>query len=201
MYNYWERSGGFFEKIYMPLVTLPIEQENCEAVLQRIYELGDTSVIFSSNPDAFKYVIGELVDNIYEHSGFKHAFVMAQKYSNLGFIELGFLDDGVTIPGSFRKYGWPYGRKEHYQAITDAIRGLSTKKEAGRGYGLDSSVKIFLELGGQVLVVSGYGAVYLDSQEMKCYRLTTKHRMAGTLISLRVRDIHKTVDIYKLLGG
>ncbi len=88
-----EGSAG---KSYIAPLRLPIKQARCQPVLERIYELGSHSTLFSVNENAYKYVVGELVDNIYEHSEFKYAYVMAQKYGARGFIELGFFDDGIT---------------------------------------------------------------------------------------------------------
>jgi len=65
----------------------------------------------------------------------------------MGFIELGFLDDGITIPGSFNKHGRHYDEKDHYKAIDAAIRGKSTKAGRERGFGLSSNVEMFRDLG------------------------------------------------------
>lgn len=189
-----------FGKSYIPLVRLPKNQRKCEDVLKCIYQLSSTTLLFSSNETAFKYVIGELVDNIYEHSKFRYAWVMAQKYPSKGFIELGFFDDGITIPGNFDKHGFLYKTRNHYQAIMDAINGLSTKDDKQRGYGLKSSTKLFLALGGQILVVSGSGAVYLgDQKPIPYYLKTSKHKLKGTLISMRVQDKPRKINLYEFL--
>lgn len=187
---------GSHKKSYIPLVQLPKEPIQCDAVLQRIYELRNSEGFFRESKDAFTYVVSELVDNIYEHSGFKRAMVLAQKYTSKGFIELGFFDNGITIPGSFNKHGMRYNEDEHYKAIHDALKGLSTKEEGGRGYGLRTSVKIFLEGQGQVLIVSGSGAVYIDSQNKYGYILSEPFKLKGTLISLRVPEYSNISDIY-----
>ena len=116
----------------------------------------------------------------------------------MGFIELGFLDDGITIPGSFNKHGRHYDEKDHYKAIDAAIRGKSTKAGRERGFGLSSNVEMFRDLG-QILIVSGYGAIYVDGQNITHYRLTPNNKMDGTLISLRVKDISRIVNIYEYL--
>jgi len=184
---------------YIPLVILPKDQRECSSVLARIYELIQTSVIFQSNENTFKYVIGELVDNIYEHSMFKRGYVMAEKYPRLGFVELGFLDDGITIPGSFNASGYNYREQQHSKAIIDAINGLSTKKGTGRGYGLNSTMRLFQALDGEILVVSGSGAVYLSRRQQLSYYLTPKYRFKGTLVSLRVQDTAQRIDLYSFL--
>ncbi|MGH9923606.1 MAG: ATP-binding protein, partial [Nitrososphaerales archaeon] len=142
-------------------------------------------------------VVGELVDNIYQHSEFTMALVMAQKYPKKGFVELGFFDNGITIPGSFLKQGLIYDEEEAHKAIADALKGLSSKGGKERGHGLRSSVRIFLEgLGGEVLIISGAGAVYMSKQGSSCYVLGGYHKLGGTLISIRIQDLAKQINIY-----
>lgn len=183
-------------KSYVPILALPKEQTSCVSVIERIRKLGQDSVLFSENENAFMYVIGEMVDNVYQHSLFNNAFVMAQNYKHLGFLEIGFIDDGITIPGCFNKHGLSYDEPSHYQAIIDALSGLSTKEGTQRGYGLSSSMNLFKALDGEALVVSGCGAVYLYSKDALNLRLKRKNMLNGTLITLRVRDTRKKINIY-----
>jgi len=154
-------------KSYVPIVALPKEQTSCVSVIERIRKLGQDS-----------------------------AFVMAQNYKHLGFLEIGFIDDGITIPGCFNKHGLSYDEPSHYQAIIDALSGLSTKEGTQRGYGLSSSMNLFKALDGEALVVSGCGAVYLNSKDALNLRLKRKNMLNGTLITLRVRDTRKKINIY-----
>lgn len=182
-------------KSYIPLVKLPVEPNESGAVLQRIYRLIRSDVF--GGEEAFKYVVGELVDNIYQHSSFTKAMVMAQRYDSSGYTDLSFFDNGITIAGSFTKHGLDYAEDESHKAISDAIKGLSSKGGTERGYGLESSVRIFLEgLEGQVLVVSGAGAVYISNKEKYAYKLTELYKLKGTLISLRVQNYSKQINIY-----
>ncbi len=182
-------------KSYIPLVTLPAEPNECGSVLQRMYQLIRTEVF--GGEQALKYVVSELVDNIYQHSYFTKAMVMAQRYDSRGFTDLGLFDDGITIAGSFAKHGMTYSERQSFRAISDAIAGLSSKGGIERGYGLSSSVRIFLEgLEGQVLIVSGDGAVYMSKEEKYAYNLTEPYKLKGTLISLRVQNQTKQIDIY-----
>jgi hypothetical protein len=182
---------------YLAPAKLPASATECEAVLEDLYSLQTRSRLFQKNEMAYKYTIAELVDNIYEHSEFRLAYVMAQKYVRGGYIELCFFDDGITIPGSFDKHGMHYDKKQHKDAIKDAIRGRSTKPGGGRGYGLSTNVQMFRAIGGEVLIVSGYGAIYVDKSSVIPYTLDTKSRMDGTLISLRVQDRPRIVNLYE----
>ena len=184
-------------RTYVPLAKLPTNEGESSTMLEHIYEVqrSDTSVF--GGEMALKYVVGELVDNIYQHSRFKIAFVMAQRYPKLGYIELAFIDNGITIQGSYKDHGLLF---QPWEAINKALNGLSTKGE-GRGWGLRTSIKIFRDgLGGQILIVSGGGAVYLDGSKEEPYKLSRAHRMNGTLISMRVPYPSQIVDIYKYVG-
>lgn len=184
-------------RTYLPLVRLPAEEKDSCEVLEHIYEIQRNDSSAFGGELAFKYVVNELVDNIYQHSKFKIAFVMAQRYPVKKFVELAFMDDGITIQGSYKEHNKKFGP---IQSIIKALNGLSTKSEE-RGWGLRSSIKLFREgLKGQILIVSGAGAVYLDGSKQQQYRLSKAHRMDGTLISLRVPYPSPIVDIYKYIA-
>lgn len=171
-------------KSYIPLVKLPSQASECDPILRRIYQLQKIDRNYCGGEEIVKYVVGELVDNIYQHSCFSYALVMAQKYAGMGFVDLSFFDNGVTIPKNFADHGWEF--KPH-EAIIEAIKGLSTKSDE-RGYGLYTSTKIFVEgLKGQILIVSGSGALYLDKEFKLGYNLKDVHRLDGTLVTLRAR--------------
>ena len=182
---------------YVAPVSLPSSPEDFKNVLKGLHSLQSQSALFRRNEVAYKYVIGELVDNIYEHSAFQHASVMGQKYAQGGYIELCFFDDGITIPGSFVKHGRAYDKKAHKDAIIEAVKGASTKQEKGRGYGLSTNVEMFRDIGGEVFIASGYGAIYVDKGGVIPYTLDDSSRMEGTLISLRVRDRARVVNVYE----
>jgi hypothetical protein len=184
---------------YVGPLYLPVSQGDCQPVLDALYELRSESRLFKDNEIAYKYVIAELIDNIYEHSGFQLASVMAQRYGRKGFVELCFFDDGITIPGNFERSGKKYRKEVHSNAIYEAMRGVSTKPDVGRGYGLSSNVELFRDVGGEWLIVSGYGAIYLVRAQVIPYRLSSTNMLRGTLISLRVEDRTKSLNVFEHL--
>lgn len=182
---------------YLPVVRLPSDENESDKVLSYVYEVQKNEMSAFGGEMAFKYVVSELVDNIYQHSKFKIAFLSAQRYPKLGYVELSFIDDGITIQGSYRAHKMRFQPQE---AIVKALSGLSTKS-AERGWGLRTSIRIFREgLKGQILIVSGQGAVYLDGKKEALYKLSREHKMNGTLVSLRVPYPSPIVDIYQYIG-
>jgi len=177
----------------VPIITLPKNQELCGDLLTKMYSLNKQGKDFGGE-SPFKYAVNEIVDNIYQHSSFENAYLMAQKYIRKGFVEICFFDDGISIPGNYLKYGFKL--KDH-EALVEAINGLSTKGKE-RGFGLSSTIKLFTKgLGGEVLLLSGAGAVYMSSTTNLIYKVDQVHVLKGTLVSIRCPFPTKEVDIYE----
>lgn len=182
---------------YCPIVRLPEEHAKADKILEKLYKLQDQGRGLGGET-AFKYIIGELVTNIYEHSGFTNAMIMAQSYPKQGFVDICLFDNGISIPGSFEKYDLKFGKD--WAAIADAVNGLSTKASKERGYGLGSSLKIVLEgLNGEVFVVSRNGGIYTKEKNQVGYELSKVHRLHGTLVSIRIPFSTNVVNIYDYL--
>ncbi|HEV2166801.1 MAG TPA: ATP-binding protein, partial [Thermoplasmata archaeon] len=156
--------------------------------------------LFSRNADAYHYLMAELLDNIYQHAGADHSYVMAQYYPTKLEIEACFVDDGVSIPGSLeRGAGAHYRPEEAYRAILDAIGGLSAKS-AERGYGLRTSIGVTNGLGGEALIVSGRGAVISTPQgALLPYVRPETATLQGTLVSIRLREGDRKINLYDFL--
>ena len=183
-------------KSFIPIVSLPIKKDESDKILQYIYKLHNDGKDYGGE-NAFKYLIGELVDNMYEHSQFNNALVLAQRYDKKGFVEICFFDDGITIAGSFLNKEIKF---EDSKAIVEALNGLSSKNK-DRGYGLSSNLNIFIKgLCGDMLIVSGAGAVFVSKTMQKIYKLKEINSLKGTLISIRIPYPAKEIDIYEYLS-
>lgn len=181
---------------YIPFIPLPKEKTQADKILTEFWRLVGEDEFIKNNYSSLNYVLGEFVSNIYEHSEFTNAYIMAQKYSSKGFVGLCVVDDGITIPGSFNKHGYNYNDNEHAQAIRDAINGKSTKGP-DRGFGLGTSANIIYKgFKGEILVVSCLGAVGISQKGMQPYILRESMRYNGTLIAVRVPLITEKVDLY-----
>ncbi|MCU0859918.1 MAG: hypothetical protein MUE55_04985 [Thermoplasmata archaeon] len=149
------------------------------------------------------YLVGELAHNVYDHSCSRHAYVMGQERRCTGCLEIAVFDDGITVAGSLERSGVVLD--DDVLAIAMAMNGLSSKREGRRGYGLRSNVRMCIEgLGGDVLMVSGKGAVELrrlgDQSEscQEAYRFEDNvYHMDGTLVSVRIPLQDEEVDLYE----
>ena len=151
--------------------------------------------------NTFKLLIGELVDNIYEHSKFTNALIMGQKYQEREFIELTFFDNGITIPGTYKNQGLTFTDNE---ALYQATCGLSTKGEE-RGRGLRYTIGAVTQgLAGEILIASGKAAIYkslniLPLGSTLSFEFVKEPPFKGTLISMRIPFSTKTIDYTKLV--
>ncbi|MBI3033248.1 sensor histidine kinase [Candidatus Woesearchaeota archaeon] len=183
-------------KSYVPCVQLPNKREKVIDILEFIFKLHKNGKEYGGE-NVFKYLVSELVDNIYQHSEFHNALVMAQRYDKKGFVEICFFDDGITIPGSFQKAGLIFN---DHEAIVRAVNGLSTKSK-DRGYGLSTNLDIFTKgMNGEVLIVSRAGALYIGKNLEKLYILKQIYTLEGTLISIRIPLPAPKVDLYEHLN-
>jgi hypothetical protein len=196
--NYFDliSSGHYNYSTYLPMIPLPNDRTQITELSERCNRLTNNNIF--GGECVFEYVVTELICNIYEHSEFTIGFIMAQRYPKLGFTELCILDNGITIAGSLRKSGYSYNNNEHSKAIYEVLfKGLSSKKDKGRGYGLSTSKNIFFNaLHGEFLIISGHGAVFMDKDPVLIINLTRDNIFNGTLISVRVSNTPKSINLY-----
>ncbi|MFA0834249.1 MAG: ATP-binding protein [Methanobacterium formicicum] len=179
-------------KTYVPFRVLrPFERSGKEKILEEIFKLMDHSY---GGKMALDLLLYEFTDNIYEHSEFSRAFIMAQKYPKKEFTEICFYDNGISIPGNFSKYGIDYTNDQ--DAVKKAIEGTSTKDEfAERGWGINRLVEMFIkEANGEIFIASRNGGVYVDKNKPRLYKLGNTYKIHGTLLSLRISK--SDIDIY-----
>lgn len=147
---------------FVPITFLPKYETSAIAVINQLSEWHSGGKVYGGK-NAFMFLIGELIDNIYQHSEFINASVMAQKYEKKGIAEIAILDDGISIPNCFEKNKIPF--EDDSKAIQKAINGFSTKSKE-RGYGLNSSINLYVNgLKGKLLIVSRNGAIYKEHDE------------------------------------
>ncbi len=183
---------------YVPFSQLPKKETDFKTLFARVSDLLKSHRP-SGGEQAFKYVLGEPTDNIYQHSNFKNSYVMCQAYRNKGYVELSFIDDGISIPGNFEKHSIDF--QGDWDAISLAVSGQSTKYDYERGTGLRSSLEIYCEgAGAEAMIVSRNGLYYKKSQEAELYCLDDQEKFPGTLISIRIPVKIGNIEIYEFLG-
>jgi hypothetical protein len=175
---------------YLPIIEIPKTGSGAELERLNSYasDCGGTT--------ALQYFIGELVDNIYQHSQFSTAYITAQKYPKLGFLEFCIVDNGISIPQSYEDNGILI--ESDKVALDYALKGISTKKDKERGCGLRTSIRLLtFGMNGTCLIVSrraGLGANKPDG--VSTFDLNKEDIYQGTLISINVPFQRKKVEIY-----
>ena len=174
---------------YIPIVQIPPNDHQREKMLEPLYTFENGHV---GGHNAFSYFISELVDNVYQHSKFSTAYIMAQKYAK--FTEVGIIDNGISIPRAFENAGFAF---DDTKALSEAINGLSTKPDAGRGFGLKTSLKLLTKgLRGECLIISGGGGLIATDVEKTFYKMHDYYTFGGTLICASVPYTYSRVNIY-----
>ena len=205
-----EKVAGYLQAIGFPLggkgkgdTYCPIQHftTDAQSAVDYVYKIiNETFPETLTEGSAIRYIISELCDNIDQHSSFSQAAVIAQKYGGrMNQIAIGVIDNGITIAGSFAKNKLPY--ENDAEAISQAIRGVSTKyEEGGRGFGLPSSLNIVKRgLGGTVFICSGKGALVSTTDGDKLYILENEG-FKGTVVYCLFGTPTAAVSIEKYTG-
>lgn len=173
------------------------EDSTCiiEKEMENIYNVVQTNLP-SGLINGIYYLLGELSDNIDQHSDFTQASVMVQYYRGKGHIDIGILDNGKTIPGVFEENGLEFDKDK--DALKMALRGISTREgEIGRGKGLRTSKQLVQSgLKGEFLILSRNGLVKTVGDKTTFEEIGGKS-LKGTLVYMRFLDPRKSLNIYK----
>ena len=184
------------------LTDLPNSKENqqnvnfIENIIQNLnLEYGGSFVL--------RHILSELTYNIHEHAFNSNQKTEACIYIKEDFeeekLEISILDFGLSIPGRFDKSGVEY--YDDCNAIEKAINNFSTASTNPyeRGNGLWTTIRLIVEgNGGEILIVSRRGLLFIDADEYK-YRLLGNGKIfKGTLISIKLNK-HEVQNIYDLI--
>lgn len=180
-------------KSYIPVCKFELCKSNVDSlqsILQKVIckqSKADDRVI-----TPLSYLLGELIDNMNEHSKGKYGYIFSQYLKKEECIDLVVADDGITIFSSYLqacKYLNEINGDEAI-ALKLATEGKSTKNlpdTENRGYGLSSSKDMLVNgLHGSFFILSG-GAFHRHDS---CGRITIKLPGTvywnGTVILMRI---------------
>lgn len=195
----------YIDKSYIPVCKFELCKSNLDSlqsILQKIICKQSNADYRITNP--LSYFLGELIDNMNEHSKGKYGYIFAQFLKKEGCIDLVLADDGRTIFGSYihsEKYLDEINGDEAV-ALKMATEGKSTKNRPGaenRGYGISSSQEMLVDgLGGSFFILSG-GAFYRYDQSQKdSVKLPHIINWNGTIILMRIPvQVPKSFDYNK----
>ncbi len=184
---------GYAHRSYIPIVSFPAAARNDDeknAILSTVESIISRQLGLAPNIVAgLKYMIGESIDNITEHSESERGYIFAQAYPKKGYLDVCIADTGITLLGSYRRLD-DNEIESDLEAIQAANRGISTKNlpnAENRGYGIITSKKMLIDgLGGHYVMISGE-AIHLKSSELdKFLLLPEQFRWNGTIIAFRI---------------
>lgn len=183
-------------KTYIPISVLNkkemVDRERLESLFsEKIYEtLGNVS----GAQNAVCYPIAELITNIFEHSKKESGFIFGQFYPNKNYLDICIVDCGRGFAKTYKE------EKElklsDAEAITEAMRGNSVKKDKERGYGIRTSKEVICKAlkGGGFILISGSSALVSTGQGEKLVALPDFY-WQGTIIAYRIPKPTGSIDI------
>ena len=196
-------------KTYLPVCRFSLRQENLDglqSILQRIMEKQSNADHRIVSP--LSYMLGELVDNMKEHSCGCYGYIFSQYLKKEGCIDLVLADDGITIFGSYAKFGLYQDKIQGDESIALRLanEGKSTKNlpnTENRGYGISSSKQMLVDgLNGSFFMLSGSAFHRHDAKGSEYVQLPDNINWHGTIILMRIPVcVPKEFDYAKYTQG
>jgi anti-sigma regulatory factor (Ser/Thr protein kinase) len=189
--NWDEYLSKFQTKTYLPICQIPAEVKDTP-VRESLLTVFENILLRQLNisgqmKTVFKYLIGEAMDNIVDHSGVQNGWIMVQNYPLKGFLDICILETGIGLLGSYKKFNFPDIETDE-QALEQAINGKSTKQiTETRGYGIDTSRRMLVDgLKGKYFLLSG-SAMYIYTIDFEqTVPLMRNVNWPGTMLALRI---------------
>lgn len=196
---------SYSHKSYIPVINFQASKrfdDNKNAILSAVEAIIARQLQLENNILAgIKYLIGENVDNITEHSDCDRGYIFAQAYPNLGYLDVCIADNGITLLGSYKKQPGCEIESD-LEAIQAANRGVSTKNlpnAENRGFGIVTSKKMLIDgLGGHYVMLSG-SSMHVKNRNVDNYFEIPNVRWKGTIVALRIPYNNKAFQYIKYL--
>lgn len=157
---------------YLPLSKLNVDSDDATLTLYEDLLLAGVKndEIRNSFRNSLKYLISELVTNIKEHAHIDHYWILAQYWPATKTCQIAIADTGIGYLESYRNTH--YEVTSHKEAITNTVKGNSSKDDVERGAGIPGMIKIFCEgYKGDLALMSGDALLFLSGGKMDFYEL------------------------------
>lgn len=189
---------AYTRKTYIPVINFPAtdnQEDEKNNILSTIESIISRQLNLTSNIIiGLKYMLGEMIDNITEHSYSERGYIFAQAYPTKRYLDICIADNGITLLGSYQRSNDKEIASD-LEAMQAANRGISTKNlpnAENRGYGIITSRKMLVDgLNGQYIMISG-NAIYVRDKNLDQFiALPDKIYWKGTIIALRIPYINR----------
>lgn len=188
-YTKKEESGRF---VPLKVIKTSEDQSHFIADMVPLLHLSEENAII------VKYIIGELVRNVLEHSNAPHgAIVSAQYYKKTNRVSIGICDTGVGVWGSMQTYWKPIDDAKALDlALTPGITG-TTRKEGGSSENAGAGLFFIKSI---AKITRNYFTIYSGSSSYTLLKYD-KRVKAPRLYADPNRDTHTRVDDAPSLQG
>lgn len=204
-----ERLGSYGVKSYLPICRWQavgnVRADQAQSLLQKIIER--QAHAGKGVTTALSYLLGELIDNVEQHSESRYVYMFSQYNNAERSIDLCIADEGITIYGSYAKKRRLLAEigEDEAKALEMANQGISTKglpQAENRGFGLSSSKKLLVEgLGGAFFMLSGSAFHRHDINAANFVNLPAPIRWEGTIVLLRIPNCApQNFNIYEYIS-
>ncbi len=197
-FKFHEFMESYSYKTYIPIINFPAvlkyTKERNE-ILSAVESLLSHQVLAQPNITAgLKYLIGENIDNIIEHSESERGYIFSQAYPSKKYLDICIADNGISLLGSYCKVKENM-YTDHLSAMKAANSGISTKNlpdAENRGYGIITSKKMLVNgLSGYFVMLSG-NALFLKSESInQFFALPDIATWHGTIVAMRIPYINE----------
>lgn len=201
------------EKTYLPIIHLLLAGVAKDEVtrklgalhskyleLIKLHIVADPRFLELLTNNTFGFLLGELFDNIEEHSLASNVYVFAQYWPKSNACEVCIIDDGIGLFGSLQKAGRDV--TGHLDALRKILEtGLSAKNEFGdirRGTGLKHTRAAITnrEINGEFLILSGDAAFLHSATHGQKFFQLTDYKWNGTILTMRLNRPFAAFNLY-----
>jgi hypothetical protein len=137
--------------------------------------------------DAFRYILGELIDNALEHGG-SPAIACAQVFKNLGKVEVVVSDYGYgflhTVARNYKVSTYEEAIKKALEReVSGSLQNMYGSSTKHAGMGLYVMSNIIKETEGKMFIISGDALVSLSGGQLTSYKMQEEWK--GSVVAMR----------------
>lgn len=183
IYHKKEESGRF-----VPIKVIKTAEDQSRFITDMVPLLH----LSEKNAIVVKYIIGELVRNVLEHSFAKDgAIVAAQYFKKTNRVSIGICDTGIGIRASMETYWQPKNDSEAINlALTPGITG-TTRREGGTFENAGAGLFFIKSI---AKITRNYFVIYSGTAEYTLLKYDKRIKKAPKLVANPTQDIHSQTN-------
>lgn len=189
-YTQHEEAGRF-----IPVTQIKTDMEQSEFIT----DLHPILHLSPEKSETIKYVLGELIRNVIEHSGSKNgAFVTVQYVAVKDKLSIGICDTGIGLRASLERYHMPVDDMDAIRlALMPGVSGTTTR-EGGTGDNAGAGLYIVKSI---VKITRNYFVIYSGDSAYKMHKYDKRVKFGPRLNDNPFADKHTAYDGLPSFGG